>query len=442
VNETPRLPAPQTPLISAPKREEPSERPSEQPRPKPPRRLFVGVFILLALVIAWGAYSHWQRDQRAADAQQEKANFQPTVSLATAERRDQPVQLTLPGTTLPFDQARIFARATGYIGERRVDIGDRVHQGDLLARITAPDLDAQLSQAAAQLGQTQAALNQATASVDQARANLSLADVTNYRTATLAQQGWETKQNADNASTSLSSNKANLEVALAGVKVAEANFKAQLATVQRLQELTSFERVAAPIDGVVTARNIDQGDLVTADGGTGTALFTIEGDDIVRVQSYVPQSGAIGIETGVAVRATVPEMPDRTFAGKVARSAIALDPSSRTLLVQADVENPDHRLHSGLFVNVTFDIPRLRAGVVVPSDAVLFDADGVHVMVIDKDNRVHMQPIAIYRDFGTSVELSSGLNGGERVALRPPVNLREGQTVRPAAEANAGKTAS
>jgi HlyD family secretion protein len=434
MNEIPRLPAPDVPLISGPQR--------EKPPPRPPRRLFFGVFVAIALLIAWGTFGHWRREQRAADSQQEKANFQPTVSLAIAERRDQPVMLTLPGTTLPFEQARIFGRATGYIAERRVDIGDRVHQGDLLARIAAPDLDAQLSQAAAQLGQTQAALNQANASVDQARANLSLADITNYRTATLAHQGWETKQNADNASTSLNTNRSNLEVALAGVKVAEANLKAQLATVQRLQELTNFERVTAPLDGVVTARSIDQGDLVTADGGGGTAMFTIQRDDIIRVQSYVPQSGAIGIENGVEVKARVPEMPDRTFAGKVTRSAIALDPSSRTLLVQADVENPDHLLHSGLYVNVTFDIPRVHPGVVVPSDAVLFDADGMHVMVIGDGNRVHLQPITIYRDFGTSVELSAGLQGGERVALRPPVDLREGREIRPATDANSANGAS
>ena len=166
-------------------------------------------------------------------------------------------------------------------------------------------------------------------------------------------------------------------------------------------------------------------------------LFTIERDDIIRVQSYVPQSGAVGIKPGVGVKATVPEMPDRTFAGKVTRSASALDPSSRTLLVQADIENPDRLLHTGLYVNVTFEIPRPHPGMVVPSDAVLFDADGVHVMVVGEDNRVHMQPVTIYRDFGTSVELSSGLQGGERLALRPPVDLREGQEIKPASDQNA-----
>ncbi|MBV8574823.1 MAG: efflux RND transporter periplasmic adaptor subunit [Acetobacteraceae bacterium] len=428
MNEIPRLPAPDVPLISGPSR--------EKPPAKAPRRLFLGVFVLLAAVIAWGAFNHWRRDQSAAESQQEKANFRPTVSFAIADRRDQPIKLTLPGTTLPFDEARIFARATGYIAERRVDIGDRVHQGDLLARIAAPDLDAQLSQAIAQLGQTQAALNQANANVDQARANVSLADVTNFRTATLAHQGWETKQNADNTSANVSTTKANLESALAGVKVAEANLKAQLASVQRLQELTSFERVTAPMDGVITARAIDQGDLVTADAGSGTALFTVQHDDVIRVQSYVPQSGAVGIEPGVKVRATVPEMPDHTFTGQVARSAAALDPSSRTLLVQADIDNPDHLLHSGLYIDVTFEIPRTRVDVVVPSDAVQFNADGVYVMVIGDGNRGHIQPVTIYRDFGTSVQLASGLRGGERVALRPQVDLRDGQEVTLAADQN------
>ena len=420
MNEVPRLPpVPEAPRVSAPAKD------------KPPRLLLIGVGAALLAALALGAWTQYQTRQRAAETQQQEVDFKPTVRTAMAQREDGPVKLTLPGTTLAFDQAALYSRATGYVAERKVDIGSRVRQGDLLLRIAAPDLDAQLLQAEAQLGQTLAAVTQANAQVETARFNLELATKTNSRTSTLAGQGWDTRQNADNTQTSLSTNNTNLEVAQAGVKVAEANRQAQIAAVQRLQQLTQYERVVAPFDGVITARNIDTGDLVTADAGGGTPALTIQRDDIIRVQAYVPQSGASGIAEGVPVRVQVPEMPGRAFDGTVTRSAAALDPASRTLLVQADVPNPDGALHAGSFVDVAFDIPRTHPGVVVPAEAVLFDAEGLRVAVIGDDDTAHMAKVTIARDFGTSVELSTGLSGGERVALQPPTNLRDGQAVKP-----------
>jgi RND family efflux transporter MFP subunit len=428
MNEMPRPPKPDAhPHYSGP---------DQAARARPPRfrGLFLGVIVLLAALLGIGIWTHLTRDQRAAEAQQQQADFQPTIRTTLARSEDKPVKLTLPGTTLAFDQASLYARATGYIAERRVDIGSRVKQGDLLVRIAAPDLDAQLSQAAAQLGQTQAALIQANATVDQARANLKLANVTNYRTSTLANQGWETKQNADTTGASLNTNTANLESALAGVKVAESNFKAQLATVQRLQQLTDYEKVTAPFNGIVTARNVDTGDLVTADANGGTPMFMLQRDDVIRAQTYVPQSGALGLKDGLEAKVTVPEMPTQPFTGHVARTAIALDTASRALLVQVDVENKEGRLHPGTYVDIAFEIPRVRSGVVVPSEAVLFNASGLEVAVIGDDNKVHMRKVSIYRDFGTSVELNDGLQGGERVALSPPIDIHDGETVKPEAD--------
>lgn len=432
MDDLPRLPPPEERKLLAP--------PTSHAKPaRAPRGVFAIAGVVLLAALAWGAWTHLAERDRAAEAQRQQTDFKPVVRVAVAKREDGPVKMTLPGTTLAFDQANLYARATGYIAERRVDIGSRVHEGDLLMRIAAPDLDAQLQQAAAQLGQTQAAVVQADAQVDNARASLSLANRTNFRTTTLANQGWETKQNADNTQTSLSNNNTNLETSLAGVKVAEANRQAQLAAVQRLRQLTAYERVTAPFDGVITARNVDTGDLVTADAGAGSPAFTIQRDDVIRVQAYVPQSGAFGIADGVAVHVRVPELPDRGFDGAVTRSAIALDPSSRSLLVQADVPNKDGLLHPGSFVDVAFDVPRTHPGVVVPSEAVLFDADGLHVAVIGDDGKAHMVKVTVARDFGTSVELASGLSGGERVALQPPANLTEGQEVQPRDQAAGDK---
>jgi HlyD family secretion protein len=410
-----------------------TQEPDEISRPEvpPPRRsLFVIVVVVALALLARGVFKHMQSDKAAAETQRETVDFVPTVRVAPVKLLAGPVKLTLPGNTLAFAEARIFARATGYIAERRVDIGSRVHTGDLLARIAAPELDQQLAQAQAQLAQMRAALLQAQSAVEEARSNMTLADVTNTRTSQLAVQGWETKQNADNTRLGLASRQAAVNNAEAGVKVAAANLAAQYATVQRLQQLTAYESVTAPFDGVVTARNIDTGDLVSADANGGTPLFTLQREDVLRVQVYVPQSGVIGLKPGVDAHVQVPELPGRTFDGRVARLSEALDAGSRTMLAEADVPNPDGTLRPGLYVSVTFDVPRTTPGVVIPAEALLFNADGLRVATVDNDGHVAMREVAIYRDFGTTLELRAGLKGDERVALSPPADIKDGQQVK------------
>lgn len=399
---------------------------------RPPSR---GVYLVVAVAVlsalAWGAYGRWQRDEAAIDTQRQTVNFVPQVRVAVAKGQDGPVVLTLPGSVLPFDQARIYARATGYVAERRVDIGSRVSKGDLLLRIAAPDLDHQLAEAEARLVQMKGSLDMANAGAEQARSDASLADVTNTRTSRLATQGWESKQNADTTRLGLASKLAGVSNAEAGVKVAEANINAQQATVQRLLQLTQFERVEAPFDGVVTARNVDNGDLVKADDSSGgTPLFALQRDDVVRVQVNVPQSGAVGLQDGLPAKVRVPELPGRTFEGKVARNSVALDSASRMMLAEVDVPNPDGALRSGLYVNVEFGIPRPVPTVVVPAEALLFNADGLRVATVDDAGRVHLRSVTIYRDYGTTIELRDGLQGGERVAITPPADIAEGQQVK------------
>lgn len=420
---------------------EPDKVSFSEARP-PSRRLFFFVALAVVLALAWGAYSRWQRDTAAVETQRETLSFVPELRVAVAKRQDGPVTMTLPGTVLPFDQARIFARATGYVAERLVDIGSRVHKGDLLLRIAAPDLDQQLAQAQAQLGQMQAALEQAHAMAEQARSDAELADVTNFRTSHLAVQGWESKQNADNTRLGLASKQAGAANAAAGVRVAEANARAAMATVQRLLKLTEYEKVEAPFDSVVTARNVDHGDLVKADDNSGgTPLFTVQRDDVVRVQVNVPQSGAVGLQDGLAAQVHIPELPGRTFEGHVARNSVALDAASRTMVAQVDVPNPDGALRPGLYVSVDFAIPRTAPSVVVPTEALLFNGEGLRVAVVDEQNHVHMRTVTVYRDFGTSLELRDGLQGGERVALTPPADIVEGQQVKITPQPEAPKTA-
>lgn len=400
--------------------------------PPPPRkRPFLVALLALGSALGLGAWRHWETYQASLVTQSEAVNFVPNVRTGPAQVDDGPMMLTLPGQTEAFDHADIFARATGYIAERRVDIGSRVKKGDLLVRITAPDLDQQARQAEAQLGQFEAQLAVARADVEQAKASVTLANVTDARTATLAGQGWASKQNADQTRAGMLTATASLAAAQAKVKVAEAKITAQQATVDRLRTLTTFENVVAPFDGIVTARKVDVGDLVHGDAGSGTPLFTIDSTDVLRVAVQVPQSAAVGIRDGVKARVQVAQIPDRAFSGSVSRSSVALRSSVRTLDTEVDVANPDGVLRPGLYVAVTFAVPRTHPRVIVPSEALIFDADGTRVAVVGADGTVRLRPITIARDLGTRLELRSGLESGDTVVLNPPAGLQDGSRVNP-----------
>ncbi len=395
--------------------------------PPPPGKLpFVLTGLVLCGLIGWGGYGHWRQQAEAAETQRKVRSFVPRLRTVAVQRVDTPMELTLPGETQAYARAAISARATGYVAERAVDIGSRVKAGTVMLRIAAPDLDQQLAQSEAQIGQMKAQLLQARAQVDQARANLDLANQTNSRTATLATQGWASRQNADTSQAGLLSQTANLAAAEAGVKVAEANLKAQEATVDRLKALAGFKEVIAPFDGVVTTRSIEVGDLVRADG-SGTALLGMDRDDILRISVNVPQNAAIGIRPGVEASIKVPQMPDRTFHGQVQRSSVALLTASRTLTTQVDVPNPDGALRAGLYVYVTLKIPRVEPAIMIPAEALVFNQHGTRVAVAGEDGRVAWRGIRIKRDLGQTVEVDQGLDGRERVVLSPPVDLRDGQ---------------
>jgi RND family efflux transporter MFP subunit len=406
--------------------------PRNQSAVPPPPRKRVALFVLVPVValLGLGGYLHWRTYAAAAETQRQQRDFVPQVRTTIAKKVDTPVELTLPGQTEAFNVASLYPRATGYVAERRVDIGSRVHKDDLLLRIAAPDLDQQLEQAQAQLGQTRAAVLQAQAQVQSAQANAKLAKVTKYRQTTLAEKGWETQQNADNATANFSVQTAAITTAQAGVAVALANLKAQQATVDRLQALTAFEQVKAPFDGVITARNVEQGDLLTQDNASGTPLFTIARDDVLRIVVYVPQSGAIGIHDGLEAKVTVPEMPRKVFQAHVARTAVALQATSRSMRVEVDVPNPDGALRPGLFVNVAFSIPRQAPGIVVPDEALVFNAGGLQVATVEPEDTIRFRKVSVYRDFGTSAELRDGLQGGETLVLSPPADLADGSKVK------------
>ncbi|NPD65372.1 efflux RND transporter periplasmic adaptor subunit [Lichenicola cladoniae] len=413
------------------------------PPPKPPRRrLALYVVLPLALLVGWGVYVHWRQSSDASDTLKHAQASVPDVQVASAHRTSSLTATSLPGQTAAFESADLFARATGYVTQRMVDIGSHVKKGDLLLVIASPDLDQQLEQAQAQLGQMQAQLEQAKASLGQANANTKLALVNRNRSQILAGEGWDTKQNRDTQVTNYNVSSTGVKSAQAGIGVAVANVRAQQASVDRLVALTGFENVKAPFDGVITQRDVDIGNLVQSDSSTGTALLHIDQQDLLRCQVYVPQSQFTGIHAGLPAHVTIPELPGQVFKAVVSRSSVSLAQNSRSMLVEVDIDNRDGHLTPGLFVTVAFDVTRPAPVVVVPDAALIFDASGLHVAVVGQDSKVAMRTISIARDTGTEAELREGLDGTEKVIVNPPTDLSEGQKVHVLPEKKEGKQAS
>src|ERR1700677_2443277 len=373
--------------------------------------LGTSVLLLLAGGLGIGGWRHYQADLDAAATAQEVRTFVPNVRVAAVRASDSKMTVSLPATTTAFEAANIFARTSGYIEKRYVDIGDRVKAGDLLAEITAPELDHQIAQAKATLTQNQATLRQTQASRD-------LADVTNGRDSKLVKPGWLTLQQGDNDRLTLAAQQATVEVA-------QSNISGQEAQIRVLGQEKAYQRVVAPFDGVITQRNIDNGRLVTAGS---TFMYTLMHPDVIRTQVFVPQDEAFGLAPGVDALVRVPEIQSRTSPGKVTRIANALQPGSRTLLTEIDVPNPDWALSPGIYCTVELLIPRKTPSMIIPADAVVFDQDGLHVAVVE-NGTAHLQKITIARDFGTEVEVHDGVKPGDQVILNPMIDLAEGSKV-------------
>ena len=374
--------------------------------------LFGGSAVLLLVGgLGLGGWRHYHAELDAAAAAQQIRALVPEVRVAAVRASDSKMAVTLPATTTAFEAANIFARTSGYIEKRYVDIGDRVKAGALLAEITVPELDHQIAQAQATLAQDQATLQQTQASRE-------LAQVTNARDSKLVQQGWLTLQQGDN-------DRLTLKARQAAEGVAQSNIEAQEAQIRILQQEKAYQRVVAPFDGVITQRNIDNGSLVQSGS---TFMFTLMHPDVIRTQVYIPQDEAFGVTPGGDAVVRVPEIPDRTFPGKVTRIATALQPGSRTLLTEIDVPNPDGALNPGIYCTVELFIPRKTPSMIIPADAVVFDETGLHVAVVE-NGTAHLQKITIARDFGKEVEVHDGVKLGDQVILNPMVNLVEGSKV-------------
>ncbi len=376
--------------------------------------LGLGLLVVLAAALAFGAYRSYSQNLQAVATTQQRRDFVPTLRAEAVQASGDYVAVTLPATTAAFSVANIFARASGYIDKRNVDIGDHVKEGELLVQIVAPELDHQIAQAKATLAQLEA-------TVQQTQANKELARVTWGRDSPLVDKGWVTPQQG-------SIDVQTLKAQEAAVGVAEANAAAQRAQIQVLTQQKAYQRVVAPFDGVITQRNVDVGALVQADAVSGTFMFTIMQSNVIRTQVYVPQDQAFGLAPGVDAVVHVPEIPDRTFPGKVTRIADALQPGTRTLLTEVDIPNPDGALTPGTYCTIELRIPRKTPSILVPADAIIFNAEGPQVATVE-DGVVHIRKVSVARDLGKEIEVRDGVKQGDQVILNPPVDLVEGKKV-------------
>ena len=360
------------------------------------------VVVILALVVIWGISSRRQANAQLSEETRDLAI--PTVSVIHPKPSAPQQELVIPGDMQPFADAPIFARTNGYLKKWYADIGANVKAGQLLAEIDSPEVDQQLQSARADLSTAQA--------------NLKLAEVTATRYKDLLKTDSVAQQDVDNAN-------GNYEARRTTVESAQAN-------VKRLQDMQAFEKIYAPFDGVITARNTDVGQLIDSgsSGGTSRELFHIANVNPLRVYINVPQFDSPQIKPGLHAELVLTEFPGRRFQGTVVRSSGAIDNATRTLLTEVDVDNSARLLKPGGYVEAHLNLPSPVNTFTLPVNATIFKSAGLQVATVKNGKTVALIPITPGRDFGTEIEVVAGLKGDESIVLNPSDSLAEGATVR------------
>jgi len=376
----------------------------------------LGVAVLFAVVFVV-RYLQIRAHTNALDVQaQQIAEQPPIVEVAPPKPTGAVQDLILPGSATPMQETALYARVNGYLKRWLVDIGAHVEAGQLLAEIDAPDLDAQLNEA-------RAAVEQANANAVSAQTNYQLAQATYLRYKGLIPTGGVTQQDLDTRQSAAAQ-------AAAAKDADDAAIKSAQATVQRLEAEQGFEKIVAPFAGTITVRNYDVGALISpSDPAPGHELFRLAETDKLRIWVDLPQSYVTLVWPSQRVTFQAPaNYPGVKFTGIVARSAGALDQKTRTLHTELDFDNADGRLWAGMYGQVTFNIHREKPVLTIPTSALMFNAQGTQVIVVDH-NVIHFRNITVGRDLGTEIEVATGLSGDEQVVSNPGERLTEGVQV-------------
>lgn len=391
-------------------------QPAWQPAISPARLRRIGlVASTVALLIAATGIVEREMKVRAVVRWTDEQAI-PSVAVVLPVRGSTDAALALPGNIAAWYEAPIYARVSGYLKQWYFDYGAHVKKGQVLATIETPDLDAQLAAAQADLEAAQARVNVAMATMELAKTTYDR--WRNSPTGVVSVQETETK-------------KAGYKTALASYDATLASVKADEGAVERLRVLAEFKNITAPFDGIVTARNTDIGALINAGSGSGAGsapqLFRIADVHEMRVFVKVPQAMSGGIKPGMTADLTLPQFPDRVFKAVVATTARAIDPVSRTLLVELHASNPDGVLEPGTYAQVKFNLPPNPDVLTIPATALIFQQAGMQVGVVGPDNRAELRSVTLGRNFGTSVEVVKGLSPTDRVIDSPPDSLAQGE---------------
>ena len=405
------------------------DRPVPRARTQTMRAIGLGILALFAVLLVVSVIPRVINRNRLAKAAQSARISVTSVHVVRPVAASE-AALSIAATTQALRDAVIYARTSGYIVKRHVDIGDDVKAGQLLAEIDSPEIDQQLAQARADLRQAERNLDQQKATMDLNRATME-----RYKGADA--EGAVAIEAVDQAVSSY-------RTAVAAVAAAEASVESFRANVRRLLDLTGFQRVLAPFAGTVIQRNADVGTLVTAGSptdntavaptsvtGQANGLFEVASIDELRVFVNVPQVYAPNVKVGLPVDVTVRGQLETPVTGTVTRTARALDPATRTLLTEVDIPNATHRMLPGMFVYVAFKIGPSGIHLRVPATAVIADAKGTRVAIVGPGNKLHFQPVVLGRDFGNVIDIQAGLKGDERIVAQPTVSLQDGQVVNP-----------
>jgi RND family efflux transporter MFP subunit len=356
--------------------------------------------IAVAAVFGWGV---WTRVRARTALSSETAQVaRQAVSVVSPKRTAPAQEIILPGNVQPFIASPIYSRTNGYLKKWYVDIGARVAQGQLLAVIETPEVDQQLQQSISNL--------------NTAKANLALAETTKNRYQGLLQDNAVSQQDVDNAVGTYNANKATAE--------------ANQANVRQLEALQSFEKIYAPFNGVITARNIDIGDLINSgsSGGVKTDLFHISQPGTLRVYVNVPEEYSQGVKTGMTADLSLAEFPGRKFQGKLVRTADAINMTTRTLLIEVDVDNPAGTLLTGSYAEVHLAVPAQASTFLLPVNTLIFRSEGLRVGIV-KDGKVVLSTVTPGHDFGNEIEIVAGLKADDQVVINPPDSIVSGQAV-------------
>jgi len=395
--------------------QEPERQPSiVQPIPRRSQRGWMAALAVLLMFVALLISGILQRVHTSAALRTETADMAvPTVSVVSPQRSAPSQEIVLPGNVQPCVTAPIFSRTNGYLQAWYFDIGAHVKKGQLLAVIATPEVDQQLRQSRSNLST--------------AEANLRLAEITKNRYEGLLKSNAVSQQEVDNAVGSYNANKAIVGADQANVKQVEA--------------LQSFEKIYAPFDGIITARNTDVGALVDSgsSGGVKTDLFHLSQVDWLRVYVDVPEEYSQAVTSGLTAELTLTEFPGSPFKGKLVRTSEAINFETRTLLAEVDVANPTGKLLSGSYAEVHFKVPGKVSTYILPVDTLLFRKEGLRVAVV-QDSKAQLMPVTPGRDFGDTIEIISGLHGNESVVVSPPDSVVNGEKLRVVQTITAGGT--